>query len=137
MAISSRSPSPPDGARLLSKADELRVLAGLAVQPFVAALLALVTFPLTEYTGRLVYGGRPVDPVRSAIAFAIGVGIVGLATTVLGALPALGWALKRGRLRDDGCSSRERSSATPRQRSLSAAWRSASSVPARRPRSTR
>jgi hypothetical protein len=74
------------------------VLAGLAVQPLVAALLAFVTFPLTDYTGRLAYGGRPVDSVRSAIAFAIGVGIVGLATTVLGALPVLGWALKRGPL---------------------------------------
>ena len=53
-------------ARTLSPADELRVLLGLAVQPFVTALLAFSIFPVVEYTGRRLYGGRSADPVDAA-----------------------------------------------------------------------
>jgi len=85
-------------ARPLSRVDELRVLAGFAVQPFVAALVAFITFQLTEFTGRLLYGQRSFDPLDSATAFAIGVGIVAIGVTVFGALPVLTWKLKHGPL---------------------------------------
>jgi hypothetical protein len=69
---------------------------GLAVQPFVAALLGFVIFPVVDYTGRALYGGRPADPLDAAISFAAGVGIAGLLITAFGALPTLAWLLKRG-----------------------------------------
>jgi hypothetical protein len=80
----------------LSPAAELRVLLGLAVQPFVTALLAFVSFPVVEYTGRPLYGGRLVDPFDGAVSFAAGAGIAGLVMAVFGALPVLAWLLKRG-----------------------------------------
>lgn len=83
-------------AGTLSPFGELRVLLGLAVQPFVTALLAFAIFPVVEYTGRLLYGGSPSDSVDAAISFAAGVGIVGLVLTIFGALPSLAWLLKRG-----------------------------------------
>ena len=65
-------------ARTLSRADELRVLLGLAVQPFVTALLAFISFPVVDYTDRYLHGGRPFDAVDAALALATGVGIAGL-----------------------------------------------------------
>ena len=83
-------------SRHLSRAGELRVLLGLAVQPFVTALLAFSTFPVIDYTGRALYIGRPSDPFDAAMSFAVGVGLVGLIVTIFGALPSLLWLLKRG-----------------------------------------
>jgi hypothetical protein len=40
---------------------ERRLFIGLAVQPFVTALLGLALFAVVDYTGRPLYGGRPVD----------------------------------------------------------------------------
>jgi hypothetical protein len=71
---------------------------GLAIQPFVAAGLAFVSFPLVDYTGRPLYGGFPVDPVASAISFSFGVGLVALVVTVCGVLPTVLYLLKRGPL---------------------------------------
>ena len=77
-------------------ADQSRVLVGIAVQPVVAAMLAFSTFSIVAFTGRLLYGGRPADPVDSAISFAFGVGIVGLLVTVFAATPMLLWLQTRG-----------------------------------------
>jgi hypothetical protein len=82
----------------LSSGDELRLFAGLAVQPFVAAALAFMLFPVVDYTGRPLYGGFPADPVDAAISFSFGVGIVALAVTVCGAVPTVLYLLKRGPL---------------------------------------
>jgi hypothetical protein len=68
----------------------------LAVQPFVAALLGFIIFPVVDYTGRALYGGRPFDPLDAAISFAAGAGLAGLLVTALGAVPTLAWLLKRG-----------------------------------------
>ena len=85
-------------SRSLSSGDELRLFVGLAVQPFVAAALAFVLFPVVDYTGRPLYGGFPIDPVDAAISFAFGVGIVALVVTVFGAVPTVLYLLKRGPL---------------------------------------
>jgi len=85
-------------ARSLSPGDELRLFVGLAVQPFVAAALAFMLFPVVDYTGRPLYGGFPADPVDAAISFSFGVGIVALVVTVCGAVPTVLYLLKRGPL---------------------------------------
>ena len=69
---------------------------GLALQPFVAALLAFILFPVVEFTGGYLYGGRPAVFVDVAISFAAGVGMAGLIVTALGAVPTLVWLLRRG-----------------------------------------
>jgi hypothetical protein len=79
----------------LSRAGALRVFLGLAVQPFVNALLAFIIFPIVDYTGRALCGGRPVDPFDAALSLALGVGIVGVVVTIFGALPALVWLRAR------------------------------------------
>jgi hypothetical protein len=82
----------------LSSKDEIRLFAGLAVQPFVGAALAFLSFPLVDYSGRALYGGFPADTVDAAISFAFGVSIVALFVTVCGALPIVLYLLKRGPL---------------------------------------
>jgi hypothetical protein len=72
------------------------VFVGLAAQPFVAALLGFVTFPALDYTGRPLYGGRPIDSWDSAMSVAVGAGVVGLFVTIFGALPILTFLLSRG-----------------------------------------
>jgi hypothetical protein len=74
----------------------MRVMLGLVVQPFVAALLGFIVSPLVDYTGALLYGGHPADPFDSAVSIAAGIGFAGVLVTAFGALPALAWLLKRG-----------------------------------------
>jgi hypothetical protein len=85
-------------SRRLSSKDELRLFAGLAVQPCVAGTLAFISFPLVDYTGRPLYGGFPADPVDAAISFSFGVTIVAFVVIVCGALPTVLFLLKRGSL---------------------------------------
>ena len=77
---------------------ELRLFAGFVVQPFVAAGLGFLCFPLVERSGRALYGGTTDDATRAAVSFAAGVGIVAFFVTLCGAVPAVLWCLKRGRL---------------------------------------
>lgn len=82
----------------LTRAQENRLLLGLAVQPFVAAALAFALFPVVDYTGRLLYGGgRTVDPVESAVGFGIIAGVVASVACGL-AYPSILWLLERGPL---------------------------------------
>jgi hypothetical protein len=74
------------------------VVIGFAIQPFVCALLAFVSFPILEYTGRGLYGGRPADPLDAAIAVAAGTGLVGFFVTLVAALPSFLWLRSRGLL---------------------------------------
>ena len=57
-------------ARTLTPADEMRLFAGLAVQPFVAAGVAFVGFPvfLLDRTGRTLAAGVPSDPTAAAMS---------------------------------------------------------------------
>jgi hypothetical protein len=74
--------------RTLTPAQELRLLAGLALQPFLAAGVAFVSFPLVllDRTGRTLAGGFPSDPTDAAISVALGVGVVALFVTIVGLL---------------------------------------------------
>src|SRR5262245_44574959 len=77
---------------------EMRVILGFAVQPLVCALVAFMSFPILEYTGRSLYGGRPADALDSAIAVAIGTGLVGFFVTIVAAVPSYLWVRSRGLL---------------------------------------
>jgi hypothetical protein len=82
----------------LSSKDELRLFAGLAVQPFVGTALAFISVPLVDYSGRALYGGFPADSGDAATSFAFGVSIVAVCVTVCGALPTVLYLLKRSPL---------------------------------------
>lgn len=71
-------------------------MAGLAVQPLVAAVLGFCLFPLIDYTGRSLYGGRPGDPWDAALSVGFGVGLAALPVVFFGALPALAVLSARG-----------------------------------------
>jgi len=84
-------------ARTLTPADEMRLFAGLAVQPFVAAGVAFVGFPvfLLDRTGRTLAAGVPSDPTAAAMSVALGAGIVALFVTLVGVFPTAIWVVKR------------------------------------------
>ena len=83
--------------RTLTPAQEMKLLGGLAVQPFLAAGVAFVSFPwlLLDRSGRTLAGGFPADRTDAAISVALGVGIVALVVTVAGVFPAAVWMVKR------------------------------------------
>jgi hypothetical protein len=84
-------------APTLSPAEEMRVLGGLVVQPFVAAGLAFVTFPLLllDREGQTLAGGFPADVTDAALSVAMGVGIVAGLVVLVGVLPVAVWLMKR------------------------------------------
>jgi hypothetical protein len=45
-----------------------------------------------------LFEGRPFDPVDAAVSLAIGVGIIALVVTLVGAVPAVVWMIGRGPL---------------------------------------
>ena len=84
----------------LDHRQEMRVLAALAVQPFLAALIALVGFRLflLDSHGETLAGGRPVDVAQAAFSVAFGVAIVAAFVSLVGVLPTAGWLMKRRRV---------------------------------------
>lgn len=84
--------------RDLSSPESLRVFIGLAVQPFVVALTAFVTFPALDYTASVAYGGHSGNLWDGAESIALAVGIVGVGITLLGAVPLVATQLARGPL---------------------------------------
>ena len=76
----------------------MRLFIGLAVQPFAAAGLGFLSFPLVDLSNRALGRGVPSDPIDGAISFAAGIALVALIITVGGALPAVAWYLKHGPL---------------------------------------
>ena len=74
----------------------MRLFAGFVVQPFAAAILGFIAFPLIDLT--LEGGGATDDPIRAAISIGLGAGLAALLVTVFGAFPAVVWFLKRGPL---------------------------------------
>jgi hypothetical protein len=74
----------------------MRVLVGFAIQPFVAACAAFVLFPAVDLMGRALHAGRLGNPVGAAVSLAAGAGLVAVFVTILGALPAFAWLLRRG-----------------------------------------
>lgn len=71
-----------------------RIWAAFAAVPFADMLAAFVGFPLVLYIGG--HAGRPVDPTQAARAFALTSGMLAVAVTLGGAVPAFFWLLKRG-----------------------------------------
>ena len=83
--------------RELSPTENGRVFVGLAVQPFILAFVALVTFPVLDYTGRLfIYGPSATSLWEGAGPMAVVVGFVALGVTILGAVPLLAIQLTQG-----------------------------------------
>ena len=82
--------------RTLSVSEEMRIFLGLLVQPFVAAGLTFITFPLMERSGRAIYGGGKISNVtQAAVADALAVSIAAFFVTLFAAFPAAVWVLKR------------------------------------------
>jgi hypothetical protein len=80
---------------VLTREGELKVFLGFAAQPFAAALIAFVLFPVVAITGRGLYWGYPTDMLDAALSFAFGVGVAALAVTVFAALPVFLRLLRR------------------------------------------
>lgn len=79
-------------------AQERRILAGLAVQPFVAAGVGFATTPLIEAVNRATVGGRSSDLLDVAASIAAGGALTAFFVTILVAAPAVAWCLHRGPL---------------------------------------
>jgi hypothetical protein len=80
---------------LLSPRAEMRLFVGLLLQPILAAALTYAAFPLIDYTGRPLYGGRASDSADAALALSLGVGVVAALVTIVGVFPAVVWLVKR------------------------------------------
>ena len=86
--------------RTLSPSEDMRFLIGVAVQPFVAAGLGFLAFPvfLLDPNGRALAGGSPGNVADAAGSVAAGVGLVALLVTLVGGLPTALWLTKRRRI---------------------------------------
>jgi hypothetical protein len=78
--------------RTLTAAEEMRLAAGFVVQPFVAGLMAFVSFPFLEF-GR-DFGFTP-DLRGAAVSVALGTFLFAIAITLVVAAPTAVWVLKR------------------------------------------
>src|SRR5262245_49595867 len=69
--------------------DVLKLLAGVAVQPFLAGVVAFFAFPvfLLDGNGETFAGGRPADRTDAALSVALGAGLVALLVTGAFVLP--------------------------------------------------
>lgn len=73
----------------------MRLFAGFAVQPFAAAILGFIVFPLIELTLPDTTGGHSTG---GAASIAFGAGFAAIVVTAC-ALPVVLWLLKRGPLK--------------------------------------
>ena len=87
--------------RALEPSEQMRLLAGLAIQPLLAGGLAFVSFPvlLLDRSGRSLAGGFPGDVTDAALSVAAGSGIVAVFVTLLCVLPTAAWLMPRRRIR--------------------------------------
>lgn len=87
----------PDGPQRTS---EMRILVGLALQPFVTAGVAFMLFPvlLLDRTGQALGGGVPGDVTQAAASVAVTVGLASVPLAMVGALPMFLWLTRRGRV---------------------------------------
>lgn len=67
--------------------NEQRVVLAFFAQPVVVALLAFALFPVIEYTGRSLDGGRSVDMLDAAVAVAAGAGLAAVFVVAFCAAP--------------------------------------------------
>jgi hypothetical protein len=80
----------------ISRADQIRLIAGFVVQPFAASALGFAIFPLVDWSR--LDGGRIVDPSGAAIGFGLGAGMVAFFVTVCGVIPIVLMCLEHGPL---------------------------------------
>jgi hypothetical protein len=83
--------------RSLSPSETMRLLAGLAIQPFLVSGLAFLTFPvlLLDRKGHTLAGGVPYDVSDAALSVALGVAVVSTIVTLAGVLPMAVWLMRR------------------------------------------
>jgi hypothetical protein len=85
--------------RTLSPRAELRLVAAFVITPPAAAVVMFVIYLGLWYGGaRTVFEGTPIDPIDSAGALALGVGIIAVVVTIFGAVPSVTWLIRRGPL---------------------------------------
>jgi hypothetical protein len=79
--------------------DQMRLLAGFAVQPVVAAAVGFMSFPAIDLSGRAIglYVGVPANKLDAAISIAAGAAMVAF-FTVFVAVPAVIFGVRRGML---------------------------------------
>jgi hypothetical protein len=75
-------------------AHSYRVWVAFALLPFADALIGYLGFPLVWYMGG--HSGQLVDPEGAARGLGIVAGVLGLLTTLAGAVPIVIWLLQRG-----------------------------------------
>lgn len=82
----------------LTQSEQMKLLAGLAVQPFLAAAVAFVFFPflLLTRSGQTFTGGYPTNQTDAAISVAVGTAFAVVPVTALVVLPVSVWMMKRG-----------------------------------------
>jgi hypothetical protein len=79
--------------------DDSRVVLGLILLPFIAAVLGFVSFPAFDASGRALglYQGAPLNNIDAAISVSAGVFLVASVVTICGA-PIVWWLKRRGPL---------------------------------------
>lgn len=84
-------------AGTLTQSEQRKLIAGLAVQPFVTAAVAFAFFPLLllNRSGQTFAGGYPASNTQAAISVAFGTAIVTVPVAAL-VLPLSLWLMKRG-----------------------------------------
>jgi hypothetical protein len=83
----------------ISRADQVRLIIGFVIQPFTAAALGFMIFPLVDWSARALHGGQSIrGAFHGAIAFALAVGIAAFLVTVCGVVPIVLMCLERGPL---------------------------------------
>jgi hypothetical protein len=80
--------------------DQMRLLAGFAMQPVVAAAVGFVSFPAIDLSGRAIglYAGVPANSLDAAISIAAGAAMVAFVITLVVAVPAVIVGVRRGML---------------------------------------
>ena len=89
-----------DPLRTRHPSEELRLIGGLAIQPFLAGALTFVSFPiiLLDRDGRTLAGGYPGDVTDAALSVALAASLVAALVTLVGVLPTALWLTKRRRV---------------------------------------
>lgn len=81
---------------MLTPTENTRVFVGLAIQPFVAALVTALLFPLLASARSARTGLAPGGYWDSTASLALAVALVSVGITVLGAVPLLAIQLSQG-----------------------------------------
>jgi len=84
--------------RPISRLADARLLLAFAVTPFAAGGVMFVLSFAIFSSGVSVFAGSPADPFDAAMSLGVGVTILSVCVTVLGALPGVIWMARRAML---------------------------------------